>query len=83
MRYELTATGRKELAEPDTWARNKNTVTLVKMVEKGVSEEALNPKQKARLNSWAKLGWVKKSEVVRSAALREAKPKKATTPKAA
>jgi hypothetical protein len=34
-KYEFTAKGKTEFAEPESWAKNKNTVTLVNRLFKG------------------------------------------------
>ena len=61
MKYEFTATGKKEFAEPETWAKSKKTLTLVAKVAKGVDADSLNDYERRRANRWVARGWCKRS----------------------
>jgi hypothetical protein len=62
MKFEVTSAGRKELESPETWAKNKNTVTLVNRLLKGAVEaDSITDKERGRLNRWVNLGYLKRT----------------------
>ena len=60
-KYELTATGKKELANPKEWARTNLPIKIVECLEAMHDVEDLRPAEAVRkkLASWRRLGWVR------------------------
>ena len=61
-RYTFTPKGKSEFADPESWARNDETIKLCSLLAKGVDAEKLTDKQRGRCNRWATLGFVKRTE---------------------
>ena len=78
MKFEFNERGKKEFAEPETWAKSKKTLTLVAKVAKGVDADSLNDYERRRANRWVALGYCK-----RSGEMQRTTPKKSvrTSPK--
>ena len=84
--YQITASGIKELADPQSWARRKLPEALAETILDGKPHEAADlfaklhkydtdAKIGAKLASWTRHGWIKKTGDVKA----ESKTRKTST----